>query len=698
MDNDTLLLENEALRVGFDPRTGALCELVDKASGWEVLGRGQLGLSFRLLVPLGDRRNNVVVGEQQPAPGVTTSLDGRRVSFTWQGMTSEHGGHHDITVVETVTLQGNQVRFAFQLTNRSDVVVENVYGPYLGDLQPPDRDQPFRAFSYSYGSARQHDLWPRFDNMPGYFGVDYPTQLTEGPWYGPPTSPFILLASRHQGLYAGVGEPSSEPLSWQRELRPGYDDSIDRHVPAGGEVAGHPVAIRFAAVHLPFLEPGEQRALTPIVLQPYHGGWQAGADIYKAWRDSWMTPAPAPTWVTEPHAWQQLQINSPESELRIPFDQLVEVGRECAERGVRAIQLVGWNDGGQDQNNPSHDAEGRLGGPDVLRQAIADIQALGVKVVLFAKFTWADRATSRFRNELIKQAIKDPYGDYYQHGGYRYETMTQLLDINTKRLIPMCFLSESYLQTCVEEFRKVLDLGADGILFDECLHHGPALLCFDPEHGHRRGAPVYANDRELIHRFAQLTTGNPDFVYAGEACYDWEFESYQLSYHRSEDVGHIPLMRYLRPHSEIMTAVTGFDDRSMVNQCLLYRYVISYEPYNFKGRLVDMEPTVAYGRQMDGLRTELRQWFWDGEYRDQLGVTVTAWDDPQQAFGSYSVFQGTNGTLGVVAVNYDREEQVRLRADVEGYRYRLVDDPTWREVSDGIVLPPRSAAVAVPGV
>lgn len=537
--------------------------------------------------------------------------------------------------------------------------------------------------------------------MPGYFGVDFPTQLTDGIAYGPPPAPFLLLAGSDQGLYAGVGEPSNEPLSWHSELRPGYDDSIDAHVPSQADVAGHPVAIRFAAVHLPFLEPGEERALTPVVLEPYRGGWTAGADIYKAWRDSWMSPAVPPAWTTEPHAWQQLQINSPESELRLPFDQLVEVGRECAARGVRAIQLVGWNDGGQDQNNPSHDAEPRLGGPDALRRAIAGIQALGVKVILFAKFTWADRATARFRQELIRQAVKDPYGDYYLHGGYRYETMTQLLNINTKRLVPMCFLSEAYLATCVEEFRKVLDLGADGILFDECQHHTPAMLCFDRDHGHRAGAPVYANDRELIRRFAKLTASSkPDFLYAGEACYDWEFEAYHLSYHRSEQVAHLPLMRYLRPHSPIMTAVTGFEDRSMINQCLLCRYVISYEPYNFKGRLPDMEPTITYGQQMDQLRTELREWFWDGEYRDKLGAQVTIWDDPERAHPAYSVFRGaSSGTPGLVVVNYDRERSAKLRVRVDGaggLRYRLVDDAAWRNVDQGIELPPRSAAVAVP--
>ena len=34
---------------------------------------------------------------------------------------------------------------------------------------------------------------------------------------------------------------------------------------------------------------------------------------------------------------------------RVPFTELVHIGEECARHGVKAIQLVGWNDGGQDQ-------------------------------------------------------------------------------------------------------------------------------------------------------------------------------------------------------------------------------------------------------------------------------------------------------------------------------------------------------------
>ena len=266
-------------------------------------------------------------------------------------------------------------------------------------------------------------------------------------------------------------------------------------------------------------------------------------------------------------------------------------------------------------------------------------------MILFAKFTWADRATERFRNDLVRMAIKDPYGDYYHYQGYQYQTATQLLDINTKRLIPMCFLSEEYLRVCDEEFQKTVELGADGILFDECLHHGPALLCFDPDHGHRYGAPVYANDRKLIQNFTQIALP----VSAG-------LPLRRRGLLRLGDGGLPPLLPPQReqastsrspatccPHAPFMTAVTGFDDRNMINQCLLYRYIISYEPYNFKGRLDDYPLTMAYGKQMDALRTELREYFWDGEFRHEVGAQVTVKGQPHHP---YAVFRAEDGSRG----------------------------------------------------
>jgi len=183
---------------------------------------------------------------------------------------------------------------------------------------------------------------------------------------------------------------------------------------------------------------------------------------------------------------------------------------------------------------------------------------------------------------------------------------------------------------------------------------------------------------------------------SGEACYDWEMEAYQLSYFRTESKAHIPLHRYLQPKALFMTAVTGFNDRNMINQCLMYRYVVSYEPYNFKGRLGDFPDTVAYGEKMDALRTEFRKWFWDGEYRDVIGANCVR--ENGDACQTYSVFRAEDGSLGVVIANYeDDSARVRLAADngQKFSQYRTVEDSAWKGADDIIEIPARSAVIVI---
>jgi hypothetical protein len=202
----------------------------------------------------------------------------------------------------------------------------------------------------------------------------------------------------------------------------------------------------------------------------------------------------------------------------------------------------------------------------------------------------------------------------------------------------------------------------------------------------------------LIDNFNQMTASeHPDFLFAGEACYDWELEAYHLAYFRSEDKQHVPLSRYLQPQAQLMTAVTGFNDRNMINQCLLYRYIISYEPYNFKGRLDDFPLTLEYGKKMDALRMELRDYFWDGEFRDTVGATVTYTGKLHHPF---SVFMhASNGKSGLVICNYDQQAAITVSASLaDGQtleRYRLVDAPDWKPIGQGIHIPPQSAAVVV---
>ncbi len=324
---------------------------------------------------------------------------------------------------------------------------------------------------------------------------------------------------------------------------------------------------------------------------------------------------------------------------------------------------------------------------------------MGVKVILFAKFTWADRGTEWFRSDLIRLAIKDPYGDYQMHPGYQYQTATQLLDINTKRLIPMCFLSEEYLRAVR---RGVPEDGRAGrgrhpLRRMPAPRPGPAVL--RPAHGHRYGAPVYANDRQADPSFRRMSDAvRPDFLFAGEALLRLGAGGIPpvLSPQRKQGP-HSALPLHAARTRLLMTAVTGFDDRNMINQCLMYRYIISYEPYNFKGRLDDYPATLAYGRKMDALRTELRDYFWDGEFRDEVGAAVSV---DGAAHRPYAVFTSrSTGRTGLVICNYNAHTNVTVRARLANGsgpdRYRLVDEPSWHRCADGIVIPPQSAAVAI---
>lgn len=674
--------------------TGAVVGLTYQ--DWPVLARPELGESFRLLVPVPGRRANWARGSEQSSP--ECDVTDNAIHCTWHNIRDEHGAEHPITVRTVITAEADRIVFAAAVSNDGPAVVENVYFPDLGDVAAPPDTGTLRTFGYQYGTARRTNLRPRFTNFPGYFGVEHPT-YTDGPTISAPQMPWILLEDGQRGIYLGVDLPSSEPVSWLAELLPGYSDSLESSVPPELSIAGQPVAVHAAAVHLPFLAAGEQRELTPVALTGYSGDWHAGVDHYVRRREQWgMRQSAGPAWSREPGSWLQFQMNSPEGERRVRFAELPAIARECVEAGISTIQLVGWNEGGQDQNNPSHDPDEALGGRTELVRAIDDCHQLGVRIILFSKFTWADRATQRFRDELVDLAVKDPYGDYYQHPGYRYQTVTQLLDVNTKRLIPMCFGSERYQQICEEEFDKLIDYGAAGMLYDEAQHHGPALLCFAPDHGHRQAWPVYAADRELIARLRRRPGVGEAFLFAGEIPYDWMFEQYDLGYLRTEDVNHIPLSRYLRPHVQLMTAITGFDDRNMVNQCLLYRYVMSFEPYNFKGRPSDAPQTLEYGAQATALRTDLREWLWDGTFVDTLGVVATRSDGASHhpATG----FRHADGSLAAVIANYsDQPAEVTLALDgrsAADLSYRLVDASTWHRVGSALHLPPRSAAVALP--
>lgn len=683
------ILRNQRLEAAFD-EYGRLVRLKNRKTGWKIQEREALALSFAMQVPLEGRRNNTVYGSEQQPPELGQPAD-NVLQFTWKGLKSAYTGLLDIIFTARVTLHMRGLLFESRVENRSPYTVESVEYPCLGAVERPEGAQPFYRMNGAYCRLMKTELAPHFANQMGYWGVDYPTQLAGGP-----ESPFVLVGNEEQGLYVGNHDTTCKELvQFCFVMKPGQEDSLRFTVPAGREADGKPVHMELKVFHFPYAAPGEMVEASPVFAGAYEGNWERGADLYKSWRSTWFKRPPAPSWIKPVHAWLQLHINSPEDELRCRYQDLVRYGRSCAQNGIRAIQLVGWNTGGQDRAYPLHDTDGRLGTAGELRQAIAEIQQMGVKVVLFNKYTWADRSLPQFRTRFLQYAAKDPYGDYRVHPGYQYQTPAQLSDINTRRLVPMCMNSAQWRDFCCGEFEKSIDLGADGILYDECQHHGGAFYCFDPSHGHHVPANIYAGDHLLAQDFrAVAEKKKPDFLFAGEACYDLELRDYALAYFRITP-DHIPLQRYLDPYAGLMAAVTGFNDRDAINLCLVYRYIISYEPYMFKGSPEDFPRTVAYGRMVDALRTRYSNLLWDAEFTGTKGLLL---ESAQKESLHYSVFiePGTGRRAAAIA-NTDAERPAEVKARFELQTSNLwffsPEEPDGKVCGGSRVIPPRSLAV-----
>ncbi len=670
----------------FDAQSGALTRMERKSPRWAIQRRPELGVSFRLFVPLPHRRDNFVLGQKQRAVEVK-KLSDHQVRLQWKDLISEHGGVLPMTFTAIVTLQNGALTFDSTLVNDSPLVVETIDYPYLGDFNPPTRDTPMQSEHMWYDNLVGDGLYPHFKNEKGYWGVDFPTKTIDSK-----QSLFCLIQTPQQGIYVEMHDPTQPYLlQYTFEQHPGV--LYDATVPREDEISGIPVHLEFRTCHFVFAQPHSTKKLAPVVLRCYSGDWHAGVDLYKQWRATWFQQPHIAAWVMGVNSWQQLQINAPEEDYTIPYRNLKKYIDECASNGVGAIQLVGWNHGGQDRGDPSQDIDPGLGTWQELHDAIAYAQGKGVKMILFAKLNWADMTTEWFKKELYKYAATDPYGIPYQTGGYSYFTPTQLAGINNRRREVMDFLDPTYRDIATKEFQKILDLGAAGWLFDEVCHHGPVEYSFSPNHGYPAPGYIYNGDFPMSRQLrAAADKVNPDFIFSGEGPQDWLMQYYPVSYFRING-GSRPVARYIDSQAPLLVAVTGFDDREMLNLILLNRYIISYEPYNFKGQLTDFPLTLAYGKKIDALRRKYKSRLWDAEFRDTLGAEVTS-----DGSHRHSVFVTPAGKRTVVVVNEQSKKTITAKVELPNPGRLVVatpEQPDALPASSTVRIPARSAAVVM---
>lgn len=677
-----LTIADDRTTATFDPETGGLLALDGPKTGLAPLAGGRPSL-FVIEVPRGGDRTVVVETPAQALTHVEREGDGA-LRLVWRDPVTSAGERLTGEIVVGASVRDGVLRLSLSF-HFDEGGVEAVRFPSLGGIRPVDVALELRGVDYSTGT--RVSLLPVFDSNAPYWGTLYPDYASGNlrpELVGTPTSPFVVLASETGGLTVQPAARTLDFIGWRASLVPGFADSLRR-------TAADDAAVTLDAIHFPEGD-GVEAALPEMALAPYTGEWQDGLAAYLPTQEP--TRKSAASWLREPRSWLQVQLMSTEGEPRYDFDTLVEIIEECAREGIGAIQIVGWNEGGQDGLVPQHRPAAKLGGEEGLRRALDRARELDVATILYVKYVWVEKPGPLW-DELEPFVSRDVNGQPYAQPGPVYHSSRKRYGIATPWYVPLCFGVEALRRRFADEVAEMAAWGADGILADESLYHGRALLCFADDHGHPVGASAFTWDADVVEDIrAGLGDRADTFVIAAEGAYDDQFAHYDVSYFRSASPTHRPLGRQLRPDARIVTALTGFDDRSMVAQCLLYGYAMSLEPYNFKGRPGDMPATVALARAADALRERHRDLLWNG--RLVVDHDVVAHRPDGTVHDLLTVWEGADGTRAVVVATYDDEP---LSLHLTGLGAAETDDLDGRRaaVSDGrIDVPARSATVVIP--
>ncbi len=683
-------LKNDLYEIEID-EMGAITWLISLKTNWNIIHQPKLSLAVSLLVPTNTHRNNRAKSGKPSA--ILAKND--QIDLYWDSFTGDKSGVLTIHVCMSIQLSEKGLTFVLKVHNKSFYVIEELWCPCLGGIKEPAGEEKLETMvSDACGSIWGTRLGDGFPMEWGYWGTDYPTFIRSYPdrsnFY-----PFILVTNGNQGLYIGVHDKEPNTVHFIHQLIPGYVEGRYRTIPVDKEFNGLPAGIVLSIARMPFIQPNETAELAPVVMTFFQGDWHNGLHSYLDFRKEWFQFKPQPKWLKSIDCWLTLHMNSPEACVRYRYRDLPELMREAKGKGVQLLQLIGWARGGQDGDEPFQDTEPLLGSREELASAIKEIEDMGIRVLLMCKFKWADQSVPEWENEILPHTIKDMYGNYVQFGGYAYQTLAQEISgVSRRNGGALCHLSEDFRRFACDEFKKIVDLGCSGILYDELNNHG-MTMCFDKNHHHRWGECVTKGTLKLTDEFYTLAKSvNPEFMFAAEGPKDFLAQYYPVNYIRSWGY-HKPFGKFLTPELYYATCITGMDDREMLNQCLAYGYIINYEPYNFKGRITDIPQTVDYGQKVQAVRRRLWKYVWEGRFTDTVGAAVSA---THKDF-LYSVFLNTdNHKRAVVLVNNSKTELLEASVALEQatqFEVHFVETEETTYTDCKVSVPARSLVVLV---
>jgi hypothetical protein len=700
-----VILENAHLLVEMDPRTGAICRLVDRRTGVELIQDSRLSEPFRLLVPTADTQANYVYGCEQQAPVIEAHDD--RAILRWNGPLHAVEGVVDVDVTLEAQLDGEALRFRLTLTNRSDLAVAEICGPILGGIHGFGSREETQALIPAEGPwsdpyQSRHIFRTFHGRCPpgGYnafgdvnFGSPSPEYLFRYP--GEMSMPWMDIYN--EGLARGACfwclDDSARFRVLRLALHPGIGHMRDDSWPRPDELAADtPAGLTATWICFPYVVGGETFTAPEIVVAFHDGDWHQASARYRAAFDARsLTITKRRNWLERTSAYQFTMMLLPEGNVLFRYGDLGEMAREAKRYGIEALQLGGWDRGGHDNNYPYYEPDPRLGTWDELAAGIHDCHEEGVRVTFFVNLQPVDCTTEWYERELHQYRSTDPWGTSARVG-WGMGTIGARLGMTQRPLVYASPGFPEFRRILVDQFRRLAEIGADGIhidklaWFDSGLEFNPGLDA-RPDLATWEGILAFMREAE-----DECRTVNSDFAFSWEGSWDrlLEYSGAAWAWHSPQANDHVAAFKYTFPEWMPALAVAQPFEYNVVNNAVRFGYQILVAPANFLSTMAypPMHALADYIKDIQVLRANLHDTIVLGTFTDTLDAEVV---------GEEGVLYNTHrnpstGKCACVIVNQSaKPRQARLqslgRSASAAHVYRPSDKPERIPVPTNIVIP-----------
>ena len=592
-------LENDCLRVSFDPVTGGFRSIFDKRLGIEYLAEHPRPLMFRCIVPREDRLA-LPVDASHPE----MRIEGRSLRSVFRT--------EDLEAIASITLEEPaSLVCGLALRNHGNANVEETIFPWVRSLRPLDGCRIvsphlwwMRNIEDPFGKALggDHRSWNEHGQK---LVLRYPSHLSTA-WcdYGTDAGGLAIEGrQRDFGMMDfflhKVVDKTKQPI--ERTLDLGV--SQPRRVRAG-----------------------ETWTTPEVRIVVHEGDWHCPADEHRRWLETWIAKPDRPRRFAESIGWHFAFLKHQDGLARRAYEDLPAVAEAALSAGCRYILLFGWQEGGHDNNYfYRYLANDRWGGADGLRAALANVRAMGVEVIPFFNGTLANTGMPEHdafgRNWEAKTRTGAPLyaGDWVRHND---DVPTRNRSMMHHEICP-CGDQQAYFLETVR--RIVREYGFGNLQLDQISEK--MFPCYNEDHRHTLPDRAYVDGyAALLPETRRIVRGaNPEGVMISECTNDFTGQWCDGSWDWQQTVFPEPVLfslPWLRLSHE-----TDALEFAEANKAFVYGMHLDLKIDGGDGLISDYPEFAGHVRNLAELRESAADYCVDADFRDTEGLAVAGRSD-----------------------------------------------------------------------